>query len=652
MPGAAFHLVLLDLTIDALKGGSADDQAIATIMSDNHTSAALGALGTEMLRYRPVDSAAIDTIEQTQDLSMLSQQDQETLIQQIFPNPEMAPYATAYRQIVPFYADLIEMQTLLADLAVIADNEDVNALEGRKTDVENIQPKFQNLQTLTDALTKVYEAGVLANIGGRPPIQAPQALPAVAWRGVEYLRWKGTGDFAKALVDEAEASNDDRLRAYAYGYLTHLGGTVTGEPFVNSIVGGPYRTHWWRNKWVRNYVDSWSYGRYETPATMAGHTPTPDYADWKGLCGANLQDIVKVDGALDGRGAMDAVVASAMPATPEFDAIAKLLSTTANNIYGGGNPLNAPPPVALTDIDQLREAYVGLLSVLWFMTGEQPLCPPPPGPPPPGAEVPPDWYGSGGGGASPPSPGGGGGGSSTASTISAIIAAILGVIALIIGNLIVGIAAIIFLIAAIATAPSIDWDELRKNIYWLRMQLFQLQTTLQEALVKGALSYPLPLRLGTPPAGPGDNWQPAADESSVPLTVSREGRNPWRMQGLPSQGGQPALPPDGAYLTYPTDAVEQPNTQALFAVGVYADRVIDGMGLQNGGMMTDLGAFPTRNEEFGDALANSVDIIRARAGGLANYNLDGDRGYGWKTWRPQGLSSPADPSMPVQEVPE
>ncbi|MHA6324113.1 hypothetical protein [Roseivivax sp. CAU 1753] len=656
MPGAPFHLSLLDLSIDALAGGSAADQAIAQIMKDNHEFAALGAVGTEMLRYRPVAKDAVDKIE-TADLNTLPQADQQALIQAIFPNPEMAAYAVAYRQILPFYKEITEIQQTLEDLATAAENEDVDALKALESDAQGLQAKFQNLQGLTDAITKTYSAGALGAIGGRPPIQATPSLPAATWRGWEYMRWKATGDFAAELLKQADGTGDDQLRAYAYGYMTHVGGAAIGEPFCNSITGGPYRTHWWRNKYVRNHVDAWTHGRYQTPATMAGDTPTPAYADWTSLCGAMLDTMVDIDG-VTGADAVDAVINDAMPATPRFDKVSALLKNTVANVYGGLGQFQAPP-VAISDERALREAYVGLLSVLHFMTGESPLCFKPLGPPPPGSETPPDWYGSGGSGTTPPNPSPGGGGSSggsVAATITAIIAAILAVLAVVFASLILAAAAAVAAIVAIITllvAPGgPEWEELRTNIYWMRMQLQQALIALQDALVTGGLGYPQPIRLGTAPAGPNDPWQPVADQDGVALTRSREGRYPFRMQGLPPQNGQPAVPPDAGYLRDPTDDPELPATRSLFEQQNYADAIIDGAGLANGGMMTDLGLFPTRDQNFGGALENALDIIRGAAQGLPSYNLDGDRGYGWKTWRPQLGTAPADATQPVQEVPE
>ncbi|PHR62032.1 MAG: hypothetical protein COA47_04890 [Robiginitomaculum sp.] len=652
MPGPAYHLVILDKTIESLSVSSAEDQATAKIMKDNLAFARLGALGPDFLRYRPVEGDAIEKILETDDLSTLSEDEKKDLGRQLYYNPEMAPYATAFRVIVPFFADLREMEAFLAGMAVIAADEDIDALKAQKANSDALKPKFEGLQELVKSGKKVYGAAVLANVGGKPTLQAEvtglakidavKLLSPATWRPVEYMRWKKTGAFARALVAAAEADGDAELMAYAYGYLTHVAGTVVGEPFVNSITGGPYRTHWWRNKWVRNYVDAWTHGRYGTPAAMNGDTPQPDYDQWTSLCSADLHEQVKVDPGLSGDDAVAAVVSGIMPATPGFDKVADLFAKAVNTTFAGGSALETIP-AALTDAAQLREAYVGALAVLWFMTANQPLCPAPIGAPPPGAETPPDWYGEDPSG-TPPTPSGGG--SSTASTASAIIAAILAIIAIVTANIFVGIAALGFIIAAAILAPSVDWNELRGTIYWLQMELIYLEKLLQEGMVKAALAYPQPEKLGAPTGAPANSWTPAMDSSMVALTKSRTDKYPMKMQPL---AGSPPVPPDAGYMIDPTLELEVNPTRSHFDLDGYPDAIIDGLGLQSGGMISDNGAFPTRGTSFGGAIANATELVRARAEGLVDYNLDGDRGYGWKTWKHRLAPMVDYPSEPFQE---
>ena len=67
---------------------------------------------------------------------------------------------------------------------------------------------------------------------------------------------------------------------------------------------------------------------------------------------------------------------------------------------------------------------------------------------------------------------------------------------------------------------------------------------------------------------------------------------------------------------------------------LYPDAVVDGLGLQNGGMLNEH-TFPSANQLFGDAVSNIQALIAAGVQALPSFNLDADRGYGWKTWTPE-----------------
>lgn len=68
---------------------------------------------------------------------------------------------------------------------------------------------------------------------------------------------------------ESARAEADKLRAYALGYITHLGTDVTGHPFVNEKAGGPFRTHWQRHHLVENHMDARCYD--------ADHSTAPAY---------------------------------------------------------------------------------------------------------------------------------------------------------------------------------------------------------------------------------------------------------------------------------------------------------------------------------------------------------------------------------------
>jgi hypothetical protein len=82
----------------------------------------------------------------------------------------------------------------------------------------------------------------------------------------DMLHYRKTGQFARELWRQADTWDQrgepdaalwrDRMRAYALGYITHIGTDVTGHPFTNEKSGGPFRTHWQRHKVVENHMDA------------------------------------------------------------------------------------------------------------------------------------------------------------------------------------------------------------------------------------------------------------------------------------------------------------------------------------------------------------------------------------------------------------
>jgi hypothetical protein len=75
------------------------------------------------------------------------------------------------------------------------------------------------------------------------------------WSDIGHYR--RTGAFGRTLWELADGEGgSDSLRAYALGYLTHLGADTTAHSFVNTISGGPFRTHWQRHHLVENHMDA------------------------------------------------------------------------------------------------------------------------------------------------------------------------------------------------------------------------------------------------------------------------------------------------------------------------------------------------------------------------------------------------------------
>jgi|GEM_PF-2106547 len=79
--------------------------------------------------------------------------------------------------------------------------------------------------------------------------------PENEWYWFDTLHYRRTGTFCSNMWKLAK--DDQDLMRYCLGYASHIGTDVVGHPYVNAIVGGPYRTHWHRHKLVENWIDAY-----------------------------------------------------------------------------------------------------------------------------------------------------------------------------------------------------------------------------------------------------------------------------------------------------------------------------------------------------------------------------------------------------------
>ena len=107
------------------------------------------------------------------------------------------------------------------------------------------------------------------------------------WFWADVLHYWRSGKFVENLVARAKASGNPNLIAYAYGYVSHYATDVVGHPFVNQVVGSPWRTYWQRHHLVENFSgtailwDRWhapnapAPGAHEPPLDRLVGTPNP-----------------------------------------------------------------------------------------------------------------------------------------------------------------------------------------------------------------------------------------------------------------------------------------------------------------------------------------------------------------------------------------
>jgi len=683
MPNLAFQIEVLKKTIAEL--ASPPDPTVSvnplaqSVQNDDALMqyAVLGALGPDIFRYTPVSSATATFLSDLVTSAPASGVNTSALTALTWPtppypdlyfNPLGAAYSLLFSTVVVTAWPIINQITDILNQAdaIIGNEAGAAGMIGK---IQEAQTDSQSLSGLSATITNVTAVGSWIVTQGPwmempplpPALNNPQPWDNIMNRRHEFLRWHETGKFAQNLWSNAVTPNQ---QAYALGWLCNVASSVTAEPFVNNIAGGPYRTHWWRNRFAGNFVDSWTYGFFEQSPlpVMTGDTPVPAYFDtvsgagWPSICSANLQNqfnVAGLEGPSTPGGIPPAVAAMASGDLSQvgnlsaLSEISALLSQTINETYTGLQPIAGidanGQPIPAFDDNTFANAYVGAFAVYWFMTsgsanlGNNPAVSiPPPGPVP-------SWVTAG---KSPPSPQKA---VNVAGVVCAIAAAIAAIFEIWVGNYGGGLAALI----ALFSAPIINWSQVATDLYWLRYELVNAQAALRDALVWTGMAYPPPVLLGIQtPAGtlpvtdftgiisstPPTNNVPAT--GGVWLCKTNSLSNPSPGAKVYPRGVTPApttstIPPDMLFFSYPNAPVEEPSADILIPPNLYPNSVVQGLGGLNGGMNgapAQNATFPTGDRLFGDAVTNAVQLIQSGASGLPDYNLDADRGYGWQTW--------------------
>jgi hypothetical protein len=637
--------------------------------------AALGAIGPDIYQYVPISAnlstklgdavkKAIASLTPamvnagtlpTVDISAILSD--PTLGVELFEKPLMAAYSVLFTFIVIPFWPIFQMDAgILNQLQTAANNEDGNALKSLSSQLSQLTSDGSTLATLVPTMSAVLV--LITELLALPPAIELTGATDKPWlpesnRLFEFLRWHKTDVFTQNLVNSATTNNQ---RAFAYGYQCHVAASVTGKPFINSIVGGPYRTHWWRNRFVSNYVDAWIYGRYETSgASMSGNTPTPAYGSWANLStSGNLQNQFNVAGLTEPAGQLPPAINAIATGNLGSPSLASLfpteISAYVEKAINATYPAIEQPPGFAGAIGQ---AFVGLFGVVWFMTsGFGPMTPLVLGAAPSSCTTQPSWVTSHG---SPPSPVNSG--PSTGATVCGVILAILALILFIFGAFTggstwsAGVAAVIGAVKAFTSGGSIDWDTLQCDIFWLRNFLLTAELAIAKTLVDGGLAYPAPARLGN---SVGGMVTPQVDNSGVPLTKSVMGGSvasitfaPPPPYPLQLDKSNPLVHvADLDFGSYPPANRETPQTTSFPLAEVYADSVVNGNPASGSGILTSGGTFPgLTNVFFGDAVSNAKILIAAHSKGMPRFNLDADRGYGWWAWGPAIGSFPGNGSV-------
>jgi hypothetical protein len=459
----------------------------------------------------------------------------------------------------------------------------------------------------------------------KPAFQKANA-PETGWNWLDFTHHRRTGQFSRALI--ANASTDPQ-RAYALGWLSHVTADVVGHAYVNQAVGGPWRTHYQRHHIQENFMDAWVWGFYHTPGVAMPAAPPPpgtipfDYPKFANVNTANLHKVIDLGGDL--------------PAD-----LQKLIADTLAQVYKTTDPTTGQPeyPTVISFLgpNEVNRAYKMLRKAFEVMTGKDRYLPPPTAPSVLNDDAPPTYPSPSGGG----SGGGGGGGGGGAFSLLALLAAIWDAIK----NLFTYVFDLILWLISQVTFPLTY--PVRYALYLVQLGLYSIYQHFRWALTLSGYVYPEPHRLGHAmaqqfinPEGIVSNYP----HLEWPPYVLSKGEQEHCLF-YPSNPAEPPPTSPGPYRHWPL------NYPFWFVEGEPYDPDVEAR-LINARTPEETARITSGSRR---GLGNAVDLFGRRVaeligGGpakmqLPDWNMDADRGYGFKCWRIKSGTTLQPPNYP------
>lgn len=264
MPKFGIHIHVLDevaAKLSAANGNTPIDQdknTIGNLLNNNRFEAALGAIGPDLLFWAPdynvieqlktliniytelktVKDAVDEVIEEIEE-GIDDKVDE--IVNELIQIPIIGPAVQGVKDFKTFFEKLTDgFETIFNNLDKDIEQAlmvRVLGLDGSDEGATMARSLFQGLFQSTSQM-------------GREEMD---------WYWFEMLHYRNTGDFLKNLIEEAENMNSDSAKAYAYAYATHVATDLTGHPYVNTISGAPYRIAVQRHVVIENYMDQWKW---------------------------------------------------------------------------------------------------------------------------------------------------------------------------------------------------------------------------------------------------------------------------------------------------------------------------------------------------------------------------------------------------------
>lgn len=264
MPGPALHHMIADRLRDRISnaqglGGAlpAADYAKIEAQLNDPTRLPyfyLGCQGPDFLFFntKDIDPTLKDLVGAYHDVYDFIEGFKRDLLA-LVPQPvldALAAFDEAANAVVTSSSTLTELQQLFGDMQSVVDALSATLLEAVK--------RFVSEFNVFDVMSHPYRDGVPK--GAKPPGFAVPAARAAAkneWWWFDAMHYRKTGKLARRLLESTPP--DSPLHLYAIGYLTHVAADTVGHPYVNAISGGPYRSYAQRHKASENYQDVFNF---------------------------------------------------------------------------------------------------------------------------------------------------------------------------------------------------------------------------------------------------------------------------------------------------------------------------------------------------------------------------------------------------------
>jgi hypothetical protein len=585
MPGPASHITILDLQTKKIQANPGAFGPVHTALVNHKEHAALGSIGPDMLFWA-----------------------------------DWAEYTPVVNTIFDIYKTLDEVyEALSAIWKPIGDaiDKEVNTLTGGlANEISETLSLVEGI--IVSALTNLITQQIDILEFLKPDMQKNGSKSNTQnWNWLDYTHHRWTGLFGKRLVELANQAGNPALRAYAYGWLSHVTADVVGHAYVNAAVGGPYRSHWQRHFIQEKFMDTWVWGFYNPGGIAMPGSVNPgeipfDYPKFDNVNGASLHKLINLGSDL-----------------PEN--LQSLIAKALRDVYLNRNPPNVKGTIPFLQEEHINRAYQMLFTGLEIMTSKERFLGPPEPPSVFNDDAPPTFPVPGGGS------GGGSGGSSGGSfSLLALLLAILDSILDLFSYLHDLALWLISQVTFPLTYP------VRYALYLMQLGLYDIYRNYRWALSLSGYAFPDPDQLSHPLAQQFIN--PFGLVTNMPRReFPIEQDSCLFFPGSATEGY--AVSP-GPYTRWPL------NYPFWFIEGEPSNINVE-MALANAAtpeatdeITTNL--FPVQFAgvplAYNGSLGSAVDLYLRRAtevaadgGGenkllLPNWNLDADRGYGSKCW--------------------